>query len=105
VFAIKKDSREEERAPQVKVKTKVFRAVPIKNEIEESMFMISTARRSNIEVSYNCSLCGMQVNKRQLETCSACGQGFCRECMEEHDCDEDYDEDYNDDYDEDYDED
>jgi len=93
VFAIKEEVREEERAPEVKVKTKIFRAVPIKNAIEESMFMITTARRSNIEVNYNCSLCGMRVKKQELETCYACGQDFCSQCMEEHDCEDEYDED------------
>lgn len=84
---------EEERAPEVKVKTRVFRAVPIKNAIEESMFMVTTARRSNIEVSHSCSECGLRVKKRELETCYSCGQDLCSQCLQEHDCEEEYDED------------
>jgi len=94
VFAIKKgELKEEERAPEVKVKTRIFRAVPVKNAIEESIFMVATARRSNIEVSYNCSECGMRVKKQELETCSGCGLDFCSQCLSEHDCEEEYDED------------
>lgn len=94
MFTIKEEGlREEERAPEVKVKTRIFRAVPVKTAIEESMFMITTARRSNIEVSYNCSECGMRVKKQELETCSECGYDFCSQCLQEHDCEEEYDED------------
>jgi rRNA maturation endonuclease Nob1 len=94
VFTIKEgELKEEERAPEVKIKTKVFKAVPVKNAVEESMFIITTARRSNIEVSYNCSECGKRVTKQELKTCPGCGLDFCSQCLAEHDCEEEYDED------------
>lgn len=95
MFTIKEpEVNNENRIPEIQVKTKIFKAVPIKNTGEESMFVVSTARKSNIQMSYNCSECGVQVRKRDLETCSYCGGEFCSECLQEHDCEGEDDEDW-----------
>ena len=83
----------EERTPAIQVKTRIYKAIPTKNTSEDSMFVVTTARRSNIEVNYNCSECGGQVKKQELETCSCCGGEFCSQCLQEHDCEAEDDED------------
>ena len=87
MFTIKKrEIKEEERAPEINVKTRKYEAIPIKNVSEERMFMVTTARRSNIEMNYSCPECGIRLRKQELETCSDCGGDYCRKCLQEHDC-------------------
>ena len=87
MFTIKeREIKQEELAPQINVKTRKYQAIPIKNAGEESMFMVTTARRSNIEMNYSCPECGVQLKKQEMETCSDCGGDYCSQCLQEHDC-------------------
>ena len=87
MFAIKEpEIEQEERTPEINVKTKKYQAVLIKNAHAENMFMVTTARRSNIEMNYSCPECGVQLRKQELETCINCGNDYCRQCLPEHDC-------------------
>ena len=87
MFTIKeREIKEEERAPEIQVKTRKYQAIPIKNASDDSMFMVTTARRSNIEMNYSCPECGVRLKKQELETCSGCGEDYCSQCLQEHDC-------------------
>jgi len=87
VFTIKeREITEEERTPEINVKTRKYQAVPIKNASEESMFVVTTARRSNIEMNYSCPECGERLRKQELEKCYGCGGDYCSKCLQEHDC-------------------
>jgi hypothetical protein len=88
VFAIKEReiTEEEVRAPEINVKTKKYQAVLMKNASAESMFMVTTARKSNIDMNDSCPECGAQLRKQELKTCSNCGNDYCSQCLQEHDC-------------------
>ena len=87
MFAIKEQEiKEEERTPEINVKTKTYQAIPIKNAREESMFMVTTARKSNIEMNYSCPECGGRIKKQELEKCPDCGGDYCSQCLQDHDC-------------------
>lgn len=87
MFTIKEaDIKAEERTPEINVKTKRYQAIPIKNTSEESMFVVTTARRSNIEMNYSCPECGVQLRKQELKKCADCGGDYCSQCLQDHDC-------------------
>jgi formylmethanofuran dehydrogenase subunit E len=88
----KKEIYEEKRSPEIQVKTKVYRAVPTNKVTEESTVLVTTARKSNIDVTQTCSECGRKFEKSKLVPCS-CGMVLCSRCAEEHECEEIYDDD------------
>jgi len=89
----KKLDKKEELSPQIQIKTKIFRTIPtINNTSGENGPLVTTARRSNIDVTFSCTDCGARAKKSELNTCAECGKLFCNQCYDEHDC-EDYEDD------------
>lgn len=67
-------------APIMRVKTGSYQATPQPAEAEKEAFTVSTARKSVIEAKGMCSVCGVRVNREDLESCSHCGSPICLDC-------------------------
>ncbi|MEQ8176607.1 MAG: hypothetical protein ABRQ26_16260 [Syntrophomonadaceae bacterium] len=67
-------------APIMRVKTGSFQAKPQPSETEKEAFTVSTARKSVIEAKGMCAVCGVRVNRDDLEPCAHCGSPLCPDC-------------------------
>lgn len=70
-------------APTMRVKTGSFQARPQASGTEKEAFTVSTARKSVIEAKGMCAVCGVRVNRDDLETCFQCGSPLCPDCKKQ----------------------
>jgi len=67
----------------MRINTKKYKALKIKNEGEPSMFMVTTARKSSVEAKNLCSSCGLWFSRHEMRTCKTCGSEVCKYCLKE----------------------
>lgn len=81
-----RETRNEKESSQrdIRIKTWKYRAIPLPHEEEEAACMVSTARRTSIEVFASCSNCGDSCPRSQLEPCEECGEHLCARCRPRH---------------------
>ncbi len=81
-------------AADVRVKTRKYSAVALKNIKAEERLCLCTAKKTSVTVNDFCSACGSAEKRQRLETCPQCGDSFCIHCWKDHrSCLADYDED------------
>lgn len=80
LFLKDKNKKKKEEITVATVKTKRFRAIPIKNT-ENKDPKVSTARKSKVGVMLECPSCEQKVSKKTMRQCSECGKEFCKDCL------------------------
>ncbi len=70
---------EEKTEPSLKINTKKYRAIPMKNP-SESALVISTAKKSRIKAKVKCQECGALANSFNIKKCKQCGRNICLQC-------------------------
>lgn len=75
--------KEAEEQPILRISTKKYNAIPVKNSKEENMFIVTTAKRSRIRAKTICPECGLLVSRYDMRICSICGRETCTHCVKE----------------------
>ncbi|MDD2510533.1 MAG: hypothetical protein PHP26_08255 [Syntrophomonas sp.] len=79
-----KPSMEEKKLSILKVNAQKYRATQLAAGDEESLFMISTAKKSKVKAKNLCPRCQERVNKQEMKTCKHCGSELCGQCLNEY---------------------
>lgn len=84
VFAIKVQEPNPEGEPvEVNIKTKV-RVTELKKRFQNETPLFATARKTSVNMSVFCPLCGSKTEDHSLEICPCCGKEICPQCRERH---------------------
>lgn len=61
--------------------TKKYQAVPLEDTEGKSMFMVTTARKSTVQVQNVCPQCKTPISRAEIKFCALCGHDICPNCL------------------------
>lgn len=73
---------EKEGEPLLRINTKKYNAVPMKNIKAESAFVVTTAKKSRVKTKIRCEECQDLFHQNDMKRCNSCGKNICLNCAE-----------------------
>lgn len=73
---------EEDKKLYLRINTKKYQAVPLKDVDSKESFTITTAKKSRIKTKVRCEECGQLYNQNDLKLCVLCSKKACFNCVE-----------------------
>ena len=67
--------------PLLRINTKKFSAVPLK-DIKKESIVITTAKKSSVRTNIKCDECGTLINRNDTKKCNECGKNVCPNCLQ-----------------------